>query len=245
VLQPAQNQGIMANLMATLAACTGRYIALLDGDDYWTDARKLQRQVAVLEAQPGCALSIHDAEAFTQDGSTPPYLFSNRYAWLPRQEGQLTQTDLVRQGWGIPTASMVFRRESVLPLPGWFRGVFSGDYALQLLSTRHGYVHYRPEVMSRYRLHEGGVSRPANNSLVHNRKRIFETRQFRRLLPAQPRSVFDKRLEELYLQRGVLLAQLGNRGQQLAYFWKAVNVDLRRLPLNLLRLAKRMLLPSG
>ena len=240
VLQPVQNLGIMPNLMATLAACTGRYIALLDGDDYWTDPHKLRQQVAVLEAQPGCSLCVHDAEAFVEDGAEPPYLFSAKYAWLPRQAGPISQADLVRFGWGIPTASMLFRREPLVPLPGWFRGVFSGDYTLQLLCSRVGYVYYLPRVMSRYRLHAGGVSRPTNNSLAHNRKRIFETRQLRRQLPAYYRPVFGKTLAELYFQRSHLLGELGNRQQQAAYFWQALNVDHRQLPGHLLRIAKKL-----
>ncbi|GAA4043130.1 glycosyltransferase [Hymenobacter glaciei] len=240
VLPAAPNRGIMPNLMATLATCTGRYIALLDGDDYWTDPHKLQQQVAVLEAQPGCALCVHDAEAFVEDGAEPPYLFSTKYSWLPRLAGPISQGSLVRFGWGIPTASMLFRRERLVPLPGWFRGVFSGDYTLQLLCSQVGYVYYLPRVMSRYRLHAGGVSRPTNNSLAHNRKRIFETRQLQRRLPAHYHPVFAKTLEELYFQRSALLGVLGNRRKQLAYLWQALNVDRSQLPRHLARIAKKL-----
>ncbi|MCC2547910.1 glycosyltransferase [Hymenobacter sp. BT175] len=244
VLLPEKNLGIMGNLMATMGACTGRYIAFVEGDDYWTDPLKLQRQVDLMEAQPECSLCIHDAEVFTEDNSQPPYLFSSRYPiFAPAGGGRITQAELVRHGWGIASASMLFRSSSLtLPLPEWYRQVFSGDYTLQLLSTRSGYIYYLPQVMSRYRLHSGGVMQTSNNTLMQNGKRIFENEQYKRLLPSEFHYAFDKYLEHLYFERSEKMKAAGSRWQQLYYYYKAATINPERLRFHLSRLVKRVTL---
>ena len=135
VFTPEKNIGIMPNLMATIDACRGEFIALVEGDDYWTDITKLQQQVDALKANGHCALCCHDAEIFYDVGSALTMVFSQHVAAHalppPSDEGsylQLTQLDLARVGWVIPSASLVFRSSSLpRPLPAWFAGVYSGN----------------------------------------------------------------------------------------------------------------------
>jgi glycosyltransferase involved in cell wall biosynthesis len=246
VLQHAHNLGVMGNLVATLNACTGRYIAFMEGDDYWTDPLKLQRQVEIMEAQPECALCIHDAEVFMQDGSAPSYLFSTKYPQLlPAHGGRITQADLVKHGWGIASASMLFRSTSLLPLPEWFAHVFSGDYTMQLLSTQHGYIYYLPQVMSRYRVHAGGITQNQGYTLIQNEKRIFELQQYKRLMPTQPHELFDKFLEYLYFERSGRMREAGNRSQQVSNYLKAITINGDRFRFHFLRLLKRTVGAGG
>ena len=244
VLTPDTNLGIMRNLMATLAACHGEYIAFLEGDDYWTDTKKLQLQVDALKANGNCALCCHDAEIFYDVGSAHTMVFSQHVAAHalppPSEEGswlQLTQLDLARAGWIIPSASLLFRANSLpQPLPAWFAGVYSGDYTLHLLSTRWGPALYLPRLMSRYRMHDQSVSSTMVQSVYQFERRIYEAKMFQQhVFDLRHRKYADIYLANQYKGYARYLRGQGQRGQALRYFVKALFLSRQRLPLYLER----------
>lgn len=152
LLLPATNLGMMPNFMQTLKACAGKYIALLEGDDYWTDPRKLQKQVDFMESNPDFVLCYHSARVI-QEGTEGEANFSNA-----NQKEVSTIEDLIR-GWFIMTATILLRREAMPEFPGWFAHVLNGDYALQLLLTHQGgKMYYLNEVMAVYRRHGTGAN---------------------------------------------------------------------------------------
>lgn len=122
----------------------GKYIALCDGDDFWVDEDKLQRQVAELAACPDVAMSAH--AAYTMDPSG---------AIGVRNEYRCNFLDvdfLIRGGGGVvPTSSVVFRREVMDGLPQWFHDVPVGDYFIKVLAGAQG-VRYSGRVSSVYRV---------------------------------------------------------------------------------------------
>ena len=67
------NLGAIANFWSTLDVCCGQYVALLEGDDYWTDRRKLSRQVEFLDAHPDHAICFHNVRGTVMDGSEPDF----------------------------------------------------------------------------------------------------------------------------------------------------------------------------
>src|SRR5262245_7894840 len=73
LLDRSSNLGMNRNFADVLANCRGRYVALLEGDDYWTDTLKLQKQVDALDAHLEWAICFHTTHCFHEDGAHPPY----------------------------------------------------------------------------------------------------------------------------------------------------------------------------
>jgi glycosyltransferase involved in cell wall biosynthesis len=145
-----QNLGANRNLEATLAACRGEYVALLEGDDYWTSEEKLQRQVDFLDAHPDCAISCHRVHVADEMGTGQRALFPLCPA------GLYTIEDLLAGNF-IMTVSTVFRRSLAGVLPDWFFELKLGDWPLCALIARYGKIHLMDDAMAVYRIHSGGV----------------------------------------------------------------------------------------
>lgn len=132
------------NFLTTLALCTGDYIALCEGDDYWTDQLKLQKQFDILEANPHLGGCFHNSEErYWNDYSKASSLYLSFPAGREFSIQELTQYNMV------PTASVVFKT----PIPDElfskeFLTLPVGDWPLHLLNTRNGNYYYIPQVMS-------------------------------------------------------------------------------------------------
>ncbi|HUG93997.1 MAG TPA: glycosyltransferase [Planctomycetaceae bacterium] len=150
ILQPA-NVGMLKNLAIALEACRGEFVALLEGDDYWTSPHKLQTQVDFLDAHPDCVICHHNVERI--DERHPDV----RSLWHPPRHPAFETLDDLLQENRIVTCSAVFRNGLWRPLPAWFVEGGAGDWPLHVLNARHGRIGYLPDVMAVYRVHAGGV----------------------------------------------------------------------------------------
>lgn len=147
------NLGVSRNWETTLQACRGKYIALLEGDDYWTSPHKLQQQVDFLEARPDFSLCCHRTSVAYEAASsarTSPLLAA-------QAKPELTLNDITRE-WAIATASVVFRHEHLKELPGWVHESVVVDLPAFALLASRGRVGYLPEEMAVYRINAGGVT---------------------------------------------------------------------------------------
>ena len=146
-----QNIGGPENSIATRTSCRGQYVAMLEGDDYWTCEDKLQRQVDFLEAHPDCALCCHRAKVLDETGTW------QHASVIPSiAAGPYTVDDLLEVNF-VVTGSTVFRPDTVGPVPDWFRKTTLGDWPLFALIARHGKIALMDEAMSVYRVHSGGL----------------------------------------------------------------------------------------
>ena len=152
VISSESNVGMLANMMRTQAACNGKYIALCEGDDYWTDPLKLQKQVDFMEANADFSICFHDAIILQDNKSQAPKYF------VPKNQKEISSTEDVIKNYYIPTASMLLRAKYHEKLPDWFKHVYNGDWALQLILSTKGKIKYIDELMCVYRKNEGGLS---------------------------------------------------------------------------------------
>ena len=146
-----KNLGMIPNFINTIHKCKGKYIALLEGDDYWTDPYKLQKQVDFLEANPEYSMCFHLVENFYQDGSKLSFVFP----YKKRRKPTYSLQDVVKYFF-INTCSVMYRWDNKT-LPEWFSRHLVGDYTLHLLYADKGKIGLIPEVMARYRIHSGGI----------------------------------------------------------------------------------------
>jgi glycosyltransferase involved in cell wall biosynthesis len=152
-------RGFMARF--NFPRCRGKYIALCEGDDYWTDPYKLQKQVDFLESNTDYSLCFHDAVYSYTD--TTKKKFSEKYPFL-NEKNDFTRQDLLERQWFIPTASMLFRNFG--KVPDFFFKINAGDYNLQLYLSKTGKFHYISDTMSVYRITGKGLGTANQNPHV-------------------------------------------------------------------------------
>ena len=136
------------NTIENLKAAKGKYIALCEGDDYWTDEFKLQKQVDFLESNIEFNMCFHQTEVIENDSKIR---FFNR--WESNLEFDLDYV-LENQNF-IATASCLFRNN--IKIPNWFYTVHAGDKVLHILNAEKGKIYYFSDSMAAYRIHQGGV----------------------------------------------------------------------------------------
>jgi glycosyltransferase involved in cell wall biosynthesis len=128
----------------------GKYIALCEGDDYWTDPLKLQKQVDYLEKNEDCYMCTH-ASYWDIKGELLPG--GCQY----EDERDLTTEEVIRNGGlYLATASLLFRRELLDSRPQWMKKADIGDFPLQIHGSVRGKLHYFPQRMCVYRYQAPG-----------------------------------------------------------------------------------------
>ena len=129
----------------------GKYIALCEGDDYWSDPYKLQRQVDFLEENTDFSICFHNMKILNE--SNPSALeFTNS----KDQESVSSILDLASKGNFMFTASVVFKKPKD-GFPNWLTDLPIGDYAIHLFNAQFGKIKFLDQVMGAYRIHAGGV----------------------------------------------------------------------------------------
>jgi glycosyltransferase involved in cell wall biosynthesis len=148
-----KNLGASRNFLAGVAACRGDYVALLEGDDYWADRYKLQKQAGVFDRFPDC--QICGGRALTLDSSTGE--FTETTPSQPYSElREFSAEDLLRGRFWMKTCTRMVPRDTIRSLPpeycvDWLQ-------VLTIIARSHfGRVHCLDDVVAVHRVHEEGV----------------------------------------------------------------------------------------
>ena len=147
------NLGLTRNTAATLQSCRGDYIAILEGDDYWIDPEKLQRQADFLDANPDCAWCFTRATVVNEKGENidvPPIVWNVKPKY--------TLADYLDRQFQPRFCTVMFRRGRYANLPDWFYAMPTADLPLHVLNTHpDGLIGFIDRPMTAYRVHSGGV----------------------------------------------------------------------------------------
>ncbi len=179
IIQRQSNLGMVRNFLETYSECRGKYIAFLDGDDYWTSPHKLRKQVELLDREPGLALCFHRVRVVPDDAP-------ERSGLLPADGEPIMRTleDLLRGDCFATSSTMV--RRLFEELPAWCGEMPIPDWPTFVLHAQHGGIGYLDETMAVYRLH----SRSGWSSLPRLRK-LPRKIDGRRLMAAALGSPYD------------------------------------------------------
>lgn len=184
-----KNRGMMPNFVFALQQATGKYIALCEGDDYWTDPYKLQKQVDFLEANPDYVLCFHKVKILKPSGE----IVDDFITKVP--DNYESQETLARLGNYIHTPSVVFRN-IIREFPYEFSLSPIGDYFLYMLLAGHGKLKYFDEQMAIYREGVGVWS--------------AKTDYFRNLKTAQTHALIVSAMSKFPLMTKILNARISN-----------------------------------
>ncbi len=129
-----------------------KYIAMLEGDDYFIDPLKIQKQVDVMEKDHAISLVGHRVQFVDPAGNPLDNLKS------PETPQILTGTDIAERGCIVHTASICYRNLfGPNEFPHYFFKLKTGDFALLLLLCKAGNIFMLDEKLSAYRIHRGGA----------------------------------------------------------------------------------------
>lgn len=159
VIASERNLACNETVLRALRAARGCYIAMLDGDDFWTVDDKLSRQAAILDADPSLGACFHNAQVVLDDGEEP-----EDRCWTPADQNQRIGLAEIWEGNPFATSAGLLRRDALGPITDWYgefgrrrRTTMITDWPLYIACAEHGDLAFHPEPVSGYRLHGGGV----------------------------------------------------------------------------------------
>lgn len=151
-LAASANMGITRNYQRGFSACSGRYVAVLEGDDYWSRPYKLTRQVGFLDEHWECGLCSVNYFVFYESEA-------NFVTRVERGDGYrlLTARELIADNLVGNFSTCLYRRIALEGLPAELFDIKSYDWIVNICVARNSLIGFIEEPMSVYRVHSGGA----------------------------------------------------------------------------------------
>lgn len=146
-----RNIGAINNFKSTLEACSGEYIAILEGDDYWIDENKLQKQVDFLDKNKDFSMCFTDYKELNNKNGTEIVKYVSDLC------KEFNTENLIRFNF-IPHLTCAFRNKDIDSYPEWLWDCNILDYPMHLLRSIDGKIGFINDVTSVYRKHDTGVT---------------------------------------------------------------------------------------
>lgn len=154
--QYSKHDGSLARIMEAAMHPNSKYVALCEGDDYWTDPNKLQIQVDFLESHLEYTMCFHRANTINQETGEENNVFPGK-VFRNIQSRDYESTELFAI-WTVPTASMLYRKEcQFYPLKRRYKNLYE-DIIRVLSSAEMGKVKGLDLMMSVYRIQPHGIT---------------------------------------------------------------------------------------
>lgn len=173
--QYSKKDGAILKIMDEALSCTGaKYVAICEGDDYWTDPYKLQKQVDFLESHPDVGLCYTD---YNQQYDSNPNIIRSMFEQQHHYRPETYEQHLLKPGYLAPM-TWLYRME----LSEYIMNsqIYSdGTYAYMLEFMKNSKVAYLPEVTATYRSHKGSASSPIGHvRMFKYMKGVFDTQVY-------------------------------------------------------------------
>lgn len=148
VLNP-RNLNSNAAFMRELRSCRADFVTFIDGDDFWTEPDKLQRQLDFMVHNPDHALCFHDVWLVDSEGKRTGRRNPGRT--------EASRAELYERNY-IATSSVLYRTSAVANLPDWMEHVpIALDWNISLFAALSGAIGLLPDPMAAYRVHPNGM----------------------------------------------------------------------------------------
>ncbi len=139
------------NFMNNIKNARGKYIAICEGDDYWTDPYKLQKQIDYLDANPDVSICFHRVNLL-KEGEVELHKLPSQSLGV-----KFNYIELLESYNFIATCSVVFKKPLGFKFPDFFSSIPFGDLALYKILSRDKKLYCLNENMGVYRIHSGGI----------------------------------------------------------------------------------------
>ncbi len=223
LIEAAKNQGMLPNFIASLNEARGKYIAVCDGDDYWIDPHKLQKQVRFLEEHPDFTACY--TNSWVLDESSGEQKIAKGQIWDVAGSAELLLHDDFQKE-NVPLSpghisGFVFRNILQNKYPDWFYQVDGvTDFPLYMMLSKYGKAKFINELTSVYRNH------PKSSSLVHyqfmrvQKNRVFMYEKVNEYLDYR----YKSQIRELIARHYLRIAKFQRKNK---HFFKAMVAFMR------------------